>query len=459
MVNGMIVLITNGVPQKSFKNRCLIIFGRYPVPGRTKTRLIPALGPAGAAELQREMTEAIIKTAMEADVAPVRFCYCGGSARQVRRWIRRPGVHIERQSGDDLGRRMHHAVVSALKQGCRQAVLMGTDVPLVGVEHLTAAFGLLETNDVVLGPSRDGGYWLVGLRQPADLFTGIAWGTDRVLEQTLAAARRLKLRTAQLTPLQDVDHTSDLAQLPRRFNRQKPYLSVVIPALNEAAAIEAAIESARCDDSEIIVADGGSRDRTVARAQAAGARVISSPAGRALQQNRGAGEAGGRVLLFLHADSRLPDQFSRHLFETLMDSRTVAGAFQFKTDWPRKSMRLIEKAANVRSARFQMPYGDQGIFLRKDLFNGIGGFTPVAIAEDLFLIRRLWRMGRIGLASVPVVTSGRRWRTIGVWRATLINYLIAGGCLMGVPTRYLAPLYSLWNASRRASIHDRKAST
>jgi hypothetical protein len=115
-------------------------------------------------------------------------------------------------------------------------------------------------------------------------------------------------------------------------------------------------------------------------------------------------------------------------------------------------MRLIEKAAHIRSTRFQLPYGDQGIFLRKDRFDSIGGFPPVAIAEDLFLVRRLTRMGRIGLAPAPVVTSGRRWRTIGVWRATLVNYLIAGGCLMGVPARYLAPLYSLWTPSRKASM-------
>jgi hypothetical protein len=82
------------------------------------------------------------------------------------------------------------------------------------------------------------------------------------------------------------------------------------------------------------------------------------------------------------------------------------------------------------------------------VFDRIGGFMPVPIAEDLFLVRRLARIGQIRLAPVPVVTSGRRWRTIGVWRATLINYLIAGGCLMRIPARYLAPLYTLWTKPR-----------
>jgi rSAM/selenodomain-associated transferase 2/rSAM/selenodomain-associated transferase 1 len=414
------------------------------VPGRTKTRLIPALGPVGAAELQREMTEKILETALSAGIAPVRFCYTGGTCRQVQRWLQRPGLGIEPQSGGDLGRRMHHAIASALKQGCRQVVLIGTDVPSVTVDQLKAAFYLLQTNDMVLGPSRDGGYWLIGLRRPKDLFSDIAWGTDRVLAQTLAAGRRLQLRTAQLAPLQDIDNPGDLAELPSHIHSRKPYLSVVIPALNEAAHIDAAIQSARCDDCEIIVVDGGSKDRTAIRAQAAGAMVIPAPKGRALQQNRGARKADGKVLLFLHADSRLPANYCMHLFETLMDSRVVAGAFQFKTDLSKRSMRLIEKAVHIRSTWFQMPYGDQGIFLHKDLFDRIGGFTPAPIAEDLFLVRRLARMGRIGLAPVPVVTSARRWRAIGVWRATLINYLIAGGCLLRVPAGYLAPLYALW---------------
>ena len=131
-----------------------------------------------------------------------------------------------------------------------------------------------------------------------------------------------------------------------------------------------------------------------------------------------------------------------------MESRIVAGAFQFKTDYSNRSMRLIEKSVQIRSRWFQMPYGDQDLFLRKKLFDRISGFEPVPIAEDLFLVRRLARIGRIGLAPSAVLTSGRRWRSIGVWRATLINYLIAGGCLMRIPPSLLAPLYTRWTKSR-----------
>ena len=434
----------------------MIVFGRYPVPGRTKTRLIPALGPAGAADLQRAFTERILAMALGARLAPVQFSFAGGTPKQVRRWLAKPGLRIERQTGGDLGRRMHTAIAAAFDGGSRQVVLVGTDVPKANAGHLQAAFDALRTSDMVLGPSTDGGYWLIGLRRPVDVFRDIAWGSPFVLDQTLAAGRRFKLRIAQLDPQQDIDVPSDLTSVPTVIKTGRPYLSVVIPALNEGDTIEAAIKSACSADSDIIVVDGGSRDRTVARAAEAGARVIPAPRGRAVQLNRGAQKAGGSVLLFLHADSRLPQDYSSYIFETLMDSRTIAGAFRFRTDYPSRSMRLIEQTVHIRSTWFQMPYGDQGLFLRNDVFRGIGGFPPVPIAEDLLLVRRLARMGRIRLAPAAVVTSGRRWRRIGVWRATLINYLIAGGCLMRIPARTLAPLYALWTADRSNASPNRK---
>jgi GT2 family glycosyltransferase len=91
-----------------------------------------------------------------------------------------------------------------------------------------------------------------------------------------------------------------------------------------------------------------------------------------------------------------------------------------------------------------MPYGDQALFMSRNIFEKVGGFPRVPIAEDLFLVRRLARLGRIAQARGSVLTSGRRWRTIGIWRSTLINYLIAGGCLLGMDPRHLAPLYRKW---------------
>lgn len=424
--------------------RRLILFGRYPVPGQTKTRLIPELGPVGAAHLQKQLTRKSLDTLLAAQAAPVELCYTGGSRNQMHRWLRGYPITLAPQSEGHLGQRMHAAMTRALRQGCRQVVLVGTDIPDMQADHIQAAFEALETNDLVIGPSQDGGYWLVGLRREANIFEGIDWGSADVFNQTVAAARRQGLSITTLDKLNDIDNATDLAAWSTEQQWPSPYLSIVIPALNEADAIAATIASARCDDSEIIVVDGGSRDRTMAVAKESGAQVIQISPGRSGQQNAGARIARGRVLLFAHADTHLPEHYADHVFEILMDPKVVGGAFGFKTDYDHWGMRLIEKIVQIRCRLFQLPYGDQALFMPKSVFKKVGGFPPAPIAEDLFLVRRLARIGRIGLVPKGVVTSGRRWRTIGLFRTTVINAIIACGCLAGVPPKYLAPLYRWW---------------
>lgn len=421
--------------------RRLILFGRYPAPGQTKTRLIPLLGPLGAADCQRQWTEQAVALLARACLAPVDFAYTGGTTAQLRRWLGGSQMRLYPQTEGDLGRRMQRAIEAALAQGAQQVVLLGTDVPRMTVRHLAMAFDALAGHDLVLGPTRDGGYWLVGCRRPATVFREIAWGTPAVLEQTRASAERQGLSLSLLPPLNDIDTEADLKAWRPGYRWARPFLTVVIPALNEAADISQAVERLRAPDIEVIVADGGSRDGTPRLARQAGATVIETQPGRAWQQNEGARHAGGRVLLFLHADTRLPDDFGAQVFELLMDPGTVLGAFQFKTDWDHWAMRWIERAAYVRSAHLHRPYGDQGLFLRKTMFAKVGGFPLVPIAEDLYLVRRLARMGRIALAAGTAVTSGRRWRRVGIGRTTLINALIAGGCMLGVDPRRMARLY------------------
>jgi rSAM/selenodomain-associated transferase 2/rSAM/selenodomain-associated transferase 1 len=424
----------------------LILFGRYPVPGRTKTRLIPSIGPVGAADLQRRYTQKSLTTALQTGLpaSSVAFCYTGGTAAQVKQWLGHSGIGFSRQVGDNLGNRMRNALQAALDRGDRPVVLVGTDIPAMTAEHLETAFRALNRHDLVLGPSRDGGYWLIGMNRPVNLFQGIPWGRPDVLARTLEQARRQGLTVARLEPLNDIDTEADLAAWQPDGRWRKPYLTVVIPTLDEAGTIAAAIGRLRTPDCQIIVADGGSRDNTVKLARSAGAAVIVAPRGRALQQNSAARQASGRVLLFVHADTTLPRDYVPHVFEALMPSGVAAGAFQFKTDYDHWSMRLIEKTVRIRSTLFQMPYGDQALFMTKNIFKRIGGFPHVPIAEDLYLVKRLARLGRIAQARAEAVTSARRWRTLGVWRTTLINYIIAAGCLSGISPGYLAPLYRLW---------------
>ena len=431
----------------------LIVFGRYPVPGRSKTRLIPAFGPAWAADLQRQLTEKIVATAEAFALqrgVNVEVCFEGGSEQKMRRWLG-PDVSLSRQTPGDLGTRMY----AAFQRGCRCAVLIGTDIPELRVDHLRQAFDALSENDLVIGPSRDGGYWLIGLNRPVRLFEGIKWGTRAVFAQTLALANGQGLRVKELDYLTDIDTEEELKELLPDWTEKGPYVSVIIPALNEALNIEKTISSARNRDAEVIVVDGGSGDDTVAQAIRAGARIEKSSRGRAVQQNRGASVARGSVLLFLHADTHLPHGYINHIFEALMDPGTVAGAFRFKTDLDHPLMKLIELATNIRSRYLKLPYGDQGLFFRRTVFEGVGGFPEVSIAEDLFLMHRISKQGRIGIAPVHAVTSGRRWQTRGLLRTTLLNQVIVAGCCLGISPRVLSRLYQMPGTSAKPGFFNR----
>lgn len=420
----------------------LILFSRYPVPGRTKTRLIPFLGAVGAADLQRHLTE---KTFREATVAAGRsgasleITYEGGTGAEMRRWLG-PGALYRPQSAGDLGRRMERAFRRAFQEGARRAVLFGTDVPGLTATALEQALERLRERDVVLGPSTDGGYWLIGLKKEADLFREMPWGSGAVLSRTLAKAEGLGLCAALLDPLTDVDTPEDAqALLPDWGSR--PYLSVVIPTLNEATHIEKTVVRALCDEAEVIVVDGGSGDGTPEAAVRAGARLLESPKGRGVQQNRGAAAARGKVLVFLHADTLLPEGYINPIFEAFLSRDAVLGAFRFKTDLREPAARIIETLVNFRTGRLRLPYGDQGLFVRKEVFQRAGGFPDVPIAEDLFLVKQLLRQGRLGLAKASVTTSGRRWRRTGLLRTTWINQVVLAGLALGISPQTLASIY------------------
>jgi rSAM/selenodomain-associated transferase 2 len=216
-----------------------------------------------------------------------------------------------------------------------------------------------------------------------------------------------------------------------------PLISIIIPTLNEEENIARCLASTQnAYNAERIVVDGGSRDRTVEIALACGARVLTSPAGRARQMNAGARAACGDLFIFLHADTRLPDGFDGCVREILARRGIAAGAFEFRLDMSSPGLQIIERVANWRSRRLQMPYGDQAIFIRSALFRDIGGFPDMPIMEDFEFIRRLQKRGLIQTAPYPAITSGRRWRMLGLWKTTLINELVVVAYYLGVsPTR------------------------
>lgn len=424
----------------------LIVFGRYPRAGMTKTRLIPALGPAGAAALQKRLTEKTVATARRLSTrigARLVFCHDGGNQQQLHLWMGNKHIRYVAQSTGNLGRRMHLAMQRAFDGGARRVVLVGTDIPGLTADILAQAFKALQEKDLVFGPSTDGGYWLVGMTRPANIFDGIVWSRPDVLEKSLALSRQKGMTTHILAPLNDWDTPADLALESADNQEPRPYLSVIIPTIDEAQQMARTLTAAASPDAEIIVSDGGSTDQTLQIASSLGARIITGRRGRAGQQNRGAAAARGEVLLFIYADTRLPRNYVNYVFETLMDRRTRLGAFRFATDFDTPAMRRMTFCANLRAGWLNLPCGDQGLFLHKRDFDAVGGFPDVPIAEDRYLVHRLARNGRISMAPVAAVTSGRRWQRLGPMRAAIINAIIAVGSLTRIAPEHLAQLCRL----------------
>ena len=446
----MVAEAATGVVSGMSVAKHILIFARYPVPGGAKTRLIPALGADGAALLHRRMTEHVVAIAREAGAGgdtAVTVCFTGGSRSNFRAWLG-TDLLLRKQPAGDLGIRLRRAFESAFRSGTERVLAVGSDVPGISSGLLRQALRALDDRDIVLGPAADGGYYLLGMKQlHSELFMGINWGTERVCAQTRGAITDLGLSATELPLLNDIDRSRDLDSLrdDGRFAdvlTGQPKLSVIIPTLNEATTIGRTLDTVlRAECVEVIVSDGGSRDATRETAAVAGAKVAEVSGGRAAQQNAGADEAKGRYLLFLHADTLLPTGYFEMIHRALNDPATVAGAFRFRTNAPGPAMRVIEWGANVRSTVFQWPYGDQGLFMEKRMFNELGGFAPLPIMEDFDLIRRLRRRGRIATLPAEVVTSARRWRRLGAFSTTLLNQAMVVGFLAGIEPGLLARFY------------------
>jgi rSAM/selenodomain-associated transferase 2 len=212
-------------------------------------------------------------------------------------------------------------------------------------------------------------------------------------------------------------------------------IGVVVPALNEAALIGAAL--ARLRGVPVTVADGGSSDATRELAAAAGARVVVATGGRGAQQNAGAAALGDvDALLFLHADTILPNGWRAEV-ERILAGGAALGAFRLAIP----GHPLIAAGANARSRLLALPYGDQALFIGRPVFDTLGGFRPLPIMEDYDLVRRARRLGRIGLARTAVTTSNRRWRRRGVVRTTLVNQAVLAGWALGIAPDRLAAFY------------------
>lgn len=419
----------------------LIVMTRLPQEGRNKTRLIPALGPAGATamhdRLARHTVGRVSSYALMNPGTHPEIHLEGGTPQEGRGWL--GDIDYIPQHPGDLGQRMWSAIDRALSNGARRVVVIGTDCPSLDQAVLSDAFHALAGSDVVFGPAEDGGYYLIGLSKPCpQLFGKIDWGTASVLEQSFAAARDSFLKACLLGALGDVDVPGDIPAANAALASGES-VSVIIPTFNEESHLPFLLECLKlCPPHEIIVSDGGSSDRTVEIAQNAGARVIHAPKGRASQMNLAASTATGEFLLFLHADTLPPADYLPVIRGILRTPGTSAGAFRFALAGELRSAPLVEKMVNLRCRLFQTPYGDQGLFLRREIFRYAGRFPDWPVMEDLHLIRALKRIGRVRIAPSSARTSARRWETGGTVRTFLRHQLMLAAYHLGVPAGHIA---------------------
>jgi rSAM/selenodomain-associated transferase 2 len=218
-----------------------------------------------------------------------------------------------------------------------------------------------------------------------------------------------------------------------------PRLSIIIPTLNEAAVIEKTLAALpRTAGVEFIVVDGGSSDGTADLAKRHLDMVLMTEAGRGRQMNAGAREARGDILLFLHADARLPQEAPAAVSIALEDPAVVGGAFRLAIDSLRPVLRMVARIANLRTWVTGVPYGDQGIFVRRSVFERLGGYPEWPLLEDLEFGRRLKAAGKVVFLSQPITVSSRRWDKEGVGYTTLRNQIFVLLYFLGVSPMRLA---------------------
>ncbi len=220
-------------------------------------------------------------------------------------------------------------------------------------------------------------------------------------------------------------------------------ITIIVPVLNEEKSIPATLQAlASLQPYETIVVDGGSQDRTRDVAAACGVKITVAERGRARQMNRGAQEATGEVLLFLHADTRLPASAFADIDGALSDPRYVGGRFDVALDGSHWMLPVVARLISYRSRVSKIGTGDQALFVRSEVFQRVGGFPDIPLMEDIAFCRALKRLGEIACLRSRVVTSARRWEIDGVWRTIFTMWTLKLLYLAGVSPARLKQYYA-----------------
>lgn len=465
----MLLLRKLSVSKKAEYRNALIIFTREPVPGMTKTRLMPEFTPEQCAEFHKCFLRDISKEMKKAD-ADIFVAYTGGEPAFLKKTFRRAfkeGRTFE-QNGTDLGERMENAFRHVLGLGYDKAVLIGTDIPEIGAETIEAAFDSLDGSDIVMGPTADGGYYLIGMKEARhEAFDVRLYGIGTVFDETMESVRSAGLSASQVRAYSDIDDPDDLARLRERMVYDKglrcsqtgraltrnAVISVIIPVYNEAGIIDSMTDQLKrcCDDAEFIFVDGGSTDGTLEKleraadeAERAGIRfrMIRSEKGRGVQMNRGAVESSGDILFFLHCDCRLPEDFISEIRACMAEH--PYGCFGLSYDSHNFFMLTNRIISNHRAWSRGIPFGDQGIFMDRKLFFDMGMYPEIPLMEDYEFSLRMKAAGYRPVGTRQrMIGSSRRYgsSTAGILRTEAIMWCLRRQYRKGVDPGKLSELY------------------
>jgi len=443
-------------------NRCLIMFAKYPEKGKVKTRLGLYWDQDTIAHLYRLFIEDMLDRLSIGDYQ-CRMTYHPVEKKMDFIKLFGDDISYMPQRGEDLGERMKNAFIQCFSEGFLQALIIGSDSPDLPHWIIGEAFESLKTHGAVIGPAFDGGYYLIGFSRESFItgaFDGVIWGTDSVFKNTIQHLKESGISIHELPPWRDIDRPEDIAALIKDNEKtdfadsktmtwllMRPRFSIIIPVANEESVINHVIEHIRtfetsAGSSEIIIVDGDHEGRTIGTIKDKNVLTSISKKGRGNQMNRGAALAKGDILIFLHADARLPLNALILIDSILRNPKYVGGAFDLAIDSIRPVYRLIERIASFRSRVTRIPYGDQTLFFRRDYFNAVGGFADIPIMEDVEIMRRIKKQGdRIAFINKPSTTSARRWEKEGILYCTLRNWVMITLYLLGVSSERLAKWY------------------
>lgn len=447
-------------------NRAVFFYGRKPDEKLVgKTRIGKSVGDQKAAN---ELAKALILD-MYDEYRPKNGEYDFITPEKM------PEIELE-----NVGKGMEN-VFRALTKKYDQVIIVGSDIPSITKDYLLDAFSSLQNCDAIIYPADDMGYGLIGMNKFCDLFSGIKNWKSRttnynLVQETIDLAIERNIKLAVGKTIYDIDTPVDVNKLWKKITAfkhlqpqfehltrtylsikkfpilRKQVISVVVPTYNEEDTIKKQMDwlCKYADNIEVIVVDGGSTDNTVGIVNACikeSSRVCemtcieSKKTGRGEALKAGFKHSRGKIILFLHADTFLPDTAFSDIRELLTDEKFVGGAFTMQFDDDSWFFRQVAKFSRFRSKNFKIYHGDQAMFFTKSALKKIGGVPGDKIMEDAIISKKIKRIGKTKLLESKVTTSSRRLKNTGKIKSVIKYFFMKTAFRLGVSTDFLAKVY------------------